>query len=111
MNSGMAISMIAVTISSAVSSALSASSPKRFASASPSPSSDLANSGTKAELNAPSANRRRKRLGKRNATKNASATGPVPSAAAMNMSRTKPSTRLDAVAPPTVAKFLSSDMG
>jgi hypothetical protein len=50
-------------------------------------------------------------LGKRNATKNASATGPVPSAAATMMSRAKPSRRLAAVPPPTVTKFLRSAMG
>src|SRR5690606_3570059 len=62
------------------------------------------------ELNAPSAKSRRKRFGSRNATTNASATGPVPSAAARNMSLTKPRMRLEKVAPPTVVKFLRSDI-
>ena len=56
----------------------------------------------KAALNAPSPNRRRNRLGSRRATKNASATGPSPSRAAISMSRAKPSTRLAIVQPPTV---------
>src|SRR5690606_14560919 len=73
-------------------------------------SSERVNIGTKAELKAPSANSRRNRFGNRNATRNASDTAPVPSAAAMNMSRMKPSARLDAVAPPTVTKLRSSDI-
>ena len=81
-----------------------ASSAKARAASLPSPSRRLANSGTKAELKAPSPNSRRNRLGKRNATKKASATAPVPSTAAIRMSRTKPNTRLTMVRPPTVAK-------
>jgi hypothetical protein len=42
------------------------------------PSTFFENMGMKAMLNAPSAKKRRKRLGRENATKNASATGPVP---------------------------------
>ena len=106
----MAISATAVKMRRAVRRTESASSPNLRASASPSPSSARVYSGTKAELKAPSAKSRRKRLGKRKATKKASATGPVPRAAAMKMSRTKPRRRLVAVAPPTVAKFLRSDM-
>jgi hypothetical protein len=58
--------------------------------------------GTKAALKAPSPNRRRNRLGRRSATKVASAIGPVPSMAAMRMSRTKPRMRLAIVQTPTV---------
>src|SRR6266508_4090049 len=47
---------------------------------------------------APSAKRRRRMLGMRNATKNASVTGPAPNARATIMSRTKPSRRLSRVA-------------
>ena len=54
-------------------------------------------SGTKAALNAPSANRLRNRFGSRCATKNASATGPAPRIAAVRMSRMKPKTRLTSV--------------
>ena len=60
------------------SSPASASSAKPRAASLPSPSSRLANNGTNAELKAPSPNRRRNRFGKRNATKNASATAPDP---------------------------------
>ena len=93
----MPISATTVTTISAAASTASDSSAKRRASSSPSLSWVLVKSGTKAEAKAPSAKRRRKRLGRRWATKKASATGPVPSAAAMNMSRTKPRTRLVAV--------------
>src|SRR5258705_4785745 len=48
---------------------------------------------------APSARTRRRMLGMRNATKNASVTGPAPNARATTMSRTNPSTRLTRVAP------------
>jgi hypothetical protein len=55
---------------SAISAAISTestSSAKRRAACGPSPSSSLAKSGMKAVLNAPSANSRRNRLGKRKA--------------------------------------------
>src|SRR5689334_11988371 len=68
----------------------------------PSALSMPANSGTNAALNAPSPNSRRNRFGNFSATKNASATGPAPSIAAISMSRAKPSTRLAMVQPPTV---------
>ena len=68
----------------------------------PSAASIPANSGTKAALNAPSPNSRRNRFGSRSATKNASATGPAPSRAAISESRRKPSIRLARVQPPTV---------
>src|SRR5579872_7392245 len=68
----------------------------------PSAASMPENCGTNAALNAPSPNRRRNRLGSFSATKNASATGPAPSIAAISMSRAKPSTRLAMVQPPTV---------
>ena len=67
----------------------------------PCPTRNAENIGTKAALNAPSANSARKWLGSRNATKKASATGPAPSNAAVRISRTKPRTRLARVRPPT----------
>ena len=76
---------------------------KVIASARPPPVSSRANSGTKAAENAPSANRRRKKLGSLKATKKASATAPEPSTADSTMSRTNPTTRLSSVNPPTVA--------
>ena len=100
----MAISATMVSASRINTSPDIASSAKMRADSRPSVSSFLANSGTKAELKAPSPNRRRNRLGKRKATKNASATVPLPSVAAMRMSRRKPKTRLRNVRPPTVAK-------
>ena len=73
----------------------------------PSAASMPEKAGTKAALKAPSPNRRRNRLGRRRATKKASATGPVPSIAAIIMSRTKPSRRLAMVQPPTVRTLRS----
>ncbi len=107
MAQGMASSAMAVKAINVKSRTESASSAKRRAAVLPSPSSALAKSGTKAELNAPSANNLRKRLGNLNATKNASAIGPVPSAPAIRMSRMKPSTRLTSVMPPTVIADLT----
>ena len=49
---------------------------------------------------APSARRRRRILGIRKATKNASVTGPAPNVRATSMSRANPSTRLSSVAAP-----------
>ena len=89
-SSGIAIIATAENSSSQASSTEKTSMAKARAFASPSPSMRLANSGTKALLKAPSANRARNRLGKRWATKNASATGPVPSVKAISWSRTKP---------------------
>ena len=80
------------------------SSAKARAASRPSPSSFLAKRGTKAALNAPSPNQRRKRFGKRKATTKASATNPVPKTAASRISRKNPRTRLTIVSPPTVAK-------
>ena len=79
------------------SSTASASSAKRRAASLPSFATLPAKSGTKAALKAPSANRLRNILGRRSATKNASETGPAPRKAAINISRTKPSTRLTMV--------------
>ncbi|MCY1303696.1 hypothetical protein D9M70_534150 [compost metagenome] len=83
------------------------SSEKRRAPSMPFASISLAKSGTKAELKAPSANSRRKVFGRRKAVLKASATGPVPRAAAIKVSRIKPNRRLPSVAPPTVANFLT----
>ena len=79
-----------------------ASSANRCAAPSPSAASNPENDGTNAALNAPSPNNRRNRFGNRLATKTASAIGPAPSIAAIRISRTKPSTRLAIVHPPTV---------
>ncbi len=57
---------------------------------SPSFSRTPASTGTKAWLNAPSANRRRSRLGMRKATLNASVSALAPKVAAMSSSRTSP---------------------
>ena len=64
----------------------------------------LANIGTKAVLNAPSAKKRRNMLGRAKAIRNASATGPAPRNAAIITSRMNPSRRLSKVQPPTVTK-------
>ena len=71
------------------------------ASASSPASSFFENSGMKAMLNAPSPKNRRNMLGRAKAIRKASATGPVPSQAAIIMSRTNPRMRLIIVQPPT----------
>ena len=58
------------------------------------------NTGMNAVESAPSARRRRRRLGMRKATKKASVTGPAPKARATTMSRTNPRMRLRRVARP-----------
>ena len=55
--------------------------------------------GTTAVESAPSASRRRNMFGMRNATKNASVTGPAPKTSATTMSRTNPRMRESSVAP------------
>jgi len=59
--------------------------------------------GTKAWANAPSANRRRNRLGMRKATQKASVMGPAPKARATRMSRIRPEMRDSSVKLLTVA--------
>ncbi len=100
-----------VKASSTVNRTPKTSSEKRLAPSMPFASISLAKSGTKAELNAPSAKSRRKVLGKRKAALKASATGPVPTAAAISVSRRKPKMRLPSVAVPTVANFPMRLMG
>ena len=78
------------------------SSPRRFLYS--------ARIGTKACENAPSANRRRSRLGILNATKNASVAMPAPNTRAITASRTKPRMRETSVMLLTVASALSRFM-
>ena len=95
-------------IASAEKTRTAVNSPAKASRAKPcgsSPASSLRlNIGTKAVLNAPSAKKRRNMLGSDSATRNASATGPVPSHAAIRMSRTKPLTRETMVQLPTCMK-------
>ena len=83
-------------------------SPESASRAKPSASSPastfLANIGTKARLKAPSAKKRRNMFGSVKAMRNACATGPVPSSAAMTMSRASPRTRDTIVQEPTLRK-------
>ena len=82
-------------------------SPAMRARASP---SRAARAGTRAGLSPPSPTTRRTRLGSRNAARNASATGPAPSACANSTSRTNPRIR-DAPAPrPTRREERITDM-
>src|SRR5215469_1184612 len=111
MSQGMVICATMVKPSSTESSTDMACSAKRFAAPWPPSVSSRLNSGTKAALKAPSAKRLRKRFGRRWATKKASAISPVPSTRAISTSRTKPSTRLAMVKPPTVAIDRISAMG
>src|SRR5690606_25659880 len=61
-------------------------------------------------LKAPSAVMRRKKFGRRSATKNASATGPAPIIAAAMISRTRPKAREAKVRPLTVATARRKDI-
>ena len=100
---GIAICRMVTNSSNATTKTDSTSSANRRAASRPPSDMCRANSGTNAALNAPSANKRRKKFGSLNATKNASATGPAPSIAAIRISRAKPRNRLIIVKPPTVA--------
>ncbi|MNE67181.1 hypothetical protein D3C80_1627740 [compost metagenome] len=68
-----------------------------------------ASTGTKAWLKAPSANRRRNRLGMRNATLKASVSAFAPNMEAMSRSRSKPVIREASVNRETVEAALKSD--
>ena len=106
------IDMIAnnVNVSIAATITAAASAANVRAAVMPSFSSRSPNNGTKAALKAPSAKRRRKKLGNLKATKNASATMPVPRALAIRISRANPSRRLPIVQLPTVAIDRKRDM-
>src|SRR4051794_15607784 len=106
-SSGIASSMAMVIAVSTVNRTPNTSSEKRRAPLMPFASISLAKSGTKAVLKAPSANSRRKVLGNWKAALKASAIGPVPSAAAISISRPKPRARLISVPEATVANFLT----
>ena len=67
----------------------------------------LVYTGTKAMVREPSANRRRRMLGKRKATKKASAIGPAPRTAARIRSRRNPSILLKSVATEIIPAFLA----
>ena len=95
---GIAMIVIATNTTSSDENAFEANF---IASSCPSCSNFLPNIGTKAALNAPSPKIRRKRLGKRNAEKNASPNRPDPKYFAIRISRKNPSTRLMAVKPDT----------
>ena len=68
------------------------------------------NSGTKALVKAPSANRLRNKLGNLNATTKASETAPAPKKLANTISRKKPVIRLTNVNPPKAATDLNKDI-
>ena len=76
----------------------------------PSDTNFCENNGTKALVNAPSANRLLNKLGNLNDTKKASETIPAPKRLAKNISRTKPVMRLIKVKPPKVTIDLNSDI-
>ena len=79
--------------SRAQASTVATLSTTNLVAASPCWALDAASTGTKAWLNAPSANRRRNKLGMRNATLKASVMALAPKNAARSDSRTKPVTR------------------
>jgi hypothetical protein len=68
------------------------------------------NSGTKAEVKAPSANKLRNKLGSLNDTKKASDTAPAPKKFAIIISRINPVIRLIIVKPPKVAIDFMNDI-
>ena len=76
----------------------------------PSPANFCETIGTNAEVNAPSANRLRNKLGNLKATKKASATMPAPKKRAKTMSRMNPVMRLKSVKLPKVAMDLNKDI-
>ncbi|MCY1375019.1 hypothetical protein D9M69_623990 [compost metagenome] len=80
-----------------------------WVASSPSVSRAPASTGTNAWLNAPSANRRRSRLGMRKATLNASVSALAPKVAAMSSSRTRPVMRDSRVSSETREADLKSD--
>ena len=90
MSSGMKISPRMVMIPSQKAMTANVSWANCFAAPAPSVCNSPEKAGMNAALNAPSPNRRRNRFGSFNATKNASAIGPVPISAAISMSRAKP---------------------
>ena len=94
---GMKTSPSSTKASSTVNSTAKASSAKTRTAGLPPSASVPEASGTKAALNAPSANRLRNKFGRRCATKKASAIGPAPRIAAVRISRIKPNTRLTSV--------------
>src|SRR4051812_11248336 len=101
--SGMMISNSRVKRRRVGTNTASTSSEKRRDSASPSsPCSRWLNRGTKPAEKAPSPNSRRNVLGKRKATKKASAAALAPITRAISISRAKPATRLTMVRPPIV---------
>ena len=87
---------------SAQNSTVATASTSERATPSPSLVRVAASSGTKACENAPSANRRRNRLGMRNATLNASIQAPAPNSAACRTWLTRPVTREASVSRETV---------
>src|ERR1039458_504289 len=94
---------MALTATRTSASTLAVRSTSSLASTSPFLVLYSARMGTKAWEKAPSANRRRSRLGMRKATKNASVARPAPNRRAITASRTKPRMRDTRVMPPTVA--------
>jgi hypothetical protein len=100
---GMATIISRVNGTSTISRQACACRANTSAASRPSPCSSRANSGTKAAEKAPSAKRRRNRLGSLKATMKASATGPDPSTADRTISRPKPTMRDSKVKKPTVA--------
>src|SRR3569832_825419 len=97
--------------SSAQASAVATPSIRRCVASSPSVSLECASAGTKAWLKAPSAKRRRKRFGMRNATLNASVKPLAPNVAAMSRSRTRHVTREASVSSDTVDAALKRLIG
>ncbi len=72
---------------------------------------NAANTGTNAWLNAPSANKRRNKLGIRNATLKASVRALAPNVEAISNSRIKPVMRETRVKPETMDADLNSEAG
>ena len=108
-SSGAAATPTAQVSSSIQVSSVATRSISRLVSASPYCALLAASTGTKAWLNAPSANRRRNRLGIRKATLKASVMALAPNDEAISSSRTRPVTRESNVNRETVEADLKSD--
>src|SRR5260221_11911397 len=110
MMTGAAATPRAVAARSARVSRVAVRSTRSFVSVSPRRVLYSERTGTKACEKAPSANRRRSRLGMRNATKNASVARPAPNSLAIRTSRTNPRMRDTSVMLLTVASAFSKFM-
>ena len=101
-NPGAASTPNTLVINTAQASSVATLSIKTWVAASPCSARVAASTGTKAWLNAPSANKRRNKFGMRKATRKASVTALAPKALAIRVSRANPVMRDSRVSKETV---------